>query len=125
MTTFEANTNAAALRIIARLGITATYARTTGRVQNVDGTVTAGTSTESSVTVSPPNPVSKDYIASMTALDGDTTVWLAGSGLGFTPKNGDTVTIGSEIWTVVAVRGYRGGTTTAAWDLILRGGASS
>jgi len=51
---------------------------------------------------------------------GDLRLLIAGSGLSFTPSAGQTCSVDSQTWKVVAVRPISSGEQNAAWELQVR-----
>jgi hypothetical protein len=109
------------LELIGRYGKLVSFSVTTGATQNAGaGTVTGGTTTAHSVKASPPYPYESRYIDGDLVLVGDSRLYLAGSGLAFTPAPGQVVTIDSAKWRVVRVNPIYSGELVAAWEVQVR-----
>lgn len=83
------------------------------------GTATPGTTNNYSVRCSPLHRVSKRFL-SQTVVETDQQVILPALGLQFTPSLGQTVTVGSDEFTVVGLERYDADTEAAAWAVVVR-----
>ncbi len=107
------------LALIAEVGIATAITENDGTYDPATG-ATSGTPTSHTVTATPPLDYDVKFIDGDVVRVGDTYLYVAGSGLGFTPKPGFSVVTGGRTWRVVAVRDLRSGEQTAAWELQLR-----
>lgn len=108
---------ALALSLISRYGQSATWSAIGGSSTFNPAT---GRTTEAgssySVTVSPPSPVDISLVDGSTIQATDETVLIAASGLAFTPKIGDRVTLSSVAYRVVRVSPIFSGAQVAAYE---------
>lgn len=90
--------------------------------ESFDASTGSVTTTDSTVTIkgSPPSPYEERYIDGDLIQDGDAEVFIASSGLTFTPENGQVVTFDSERWVVQKVGKVFSGESIAAYRLQLR-----
>ena len=84
------------------------------------GEVTVGTPTTYTVKVTPPSPFDKNYQPGGTTEASDLRVYLAASGLSFTPSNGQKVVFDSESYNVIAVETIFSGDSVALYGVRIR-----
>ena len=116
---FETKLNAKALAIIQKLGIDTVFT-VKAQVYDESTGITAEVETDHTVKSSPPLRY-KDYLVDGDhILSTDTFVYVAGTGIPFTPVAGVGVNIGGRDLTVIDVMELRAGTSVAAYKLKLR-----
>jgi hypothetical protein len=121
----DATMPAAAAAILARFGINVVYRQTVGEDYDpATGTVSGGTTTSYAVVMSPPIPVSRDMIATGFASASDSVVYLAGHGLAFEPKIGDSIAMRGKTWRVQSVVSYPSGDQISLWQMSVQAGDS-
>ena len=84
------------------------------------GATSRSTTTHASQKLLGVRPVSKEYLESGLAQDGDTQGLFAASGLAFTPAQGDRVTINSKDYTTVRSEDIYSGESIVAYRVQLR-----
>jgi len=92
---------------------TKTYDPTTGDV--TEGSVTSHTKK-----ITPPAPYKQGYVKDDLIQVGDVQVYLAASGLTFTPTNGYAVVFDSMTWRIEYANPIYTGELVALWELLLR-----
>ena len=121
MTVLDDKLVPAVLALINKFGITGVfdtgsgegvYTATTGDVAETASTVTRK--------VSPPVPFNQRLVDGATVRRDDTQVFVAGSGITFTPSIGMTIVIAGDKWKIVSVIVLRSGEQVAAYELQLR-----
>jgi len=73
-----------------------------------------------SITCSPPQPFDIAMVDGSTILAGDLSVILPADGLAFTPKVGDSITVGGDTMQVVALGREQPDELPAAWVVACR-----
>ena len=129
MTAIEDRMVPRALAMIARHGVSATYANYISSEMTVEGDIEVdedgdGLNEETDYTVTVSLPVPVDEVRSDAPTVQESVTFLAGSGLTFTPSAGDTLTIEDKLWTISEVRRFGSIATPIAYRLTLRGGES-
>lgn len=114
---------AKAAELVDRYGIEVVYTRVTGQTYTPStGAVSGGTTTNYTMTVTPPAPVSRSMVESGFATALDSVVYFAGSGLAFEPSTGDKIAMRGKTWRVQSVQGYASGEVTALWQVTVQAG---
>ena len=113
---------AVALDLITRFGKTVTYTQEDNSSYDpAVGEVTASSIVNFTVKVSPPDPYDVKLIDGDIIRVGDTSSFLASSGLAFTPREvGDKIDFDGEKWRVVGVTKLWSGDNVAAYQVQLR-----
>lgn len=119
-TALDTTLGAAALSVIAKVGITATWTVPTSSTYSGATGTNAVTTTTHTVKISPPLEYEDSQIDGELVRVGDAAVFVAGSGLAFTPTPNQSVTISGQKWTVVRVSILRSGDLVAAYKAQLR-----
>jgi hypothetical protein len=91
---------------------TETYDPTTGDVTRVDSNYTKR--------VTPPEGYNEKFIDGDLIRAGDKKIYVAASGLGFTPKAGHKVTLDAVVWKVHKATPIYTGKQVAVWELQIR-----
>lgn len=93
---------------------------TGGTYSEVTRKWTGRTSVSVTKKVSPPSPFKRELVDGRTIKEDDLVVFLAASGLTFTPDTGFTVTIDSDKFTVVGCPPLYSGEQIAVYQIHLR-----
>lgn len=117
-------------KLIAKLGKTVTFRVVTGAaVGQLDGTASAGATTEYSVKVTPPGPPegsrashAEELASGEGGVTGAVEVMVAAEGLPFTPAIGMVVEIDGRDWLVSALDPVHTGDQIGGWVLLLTHG---
>lgn len=109
------------LAIIAKYGKTVSWSVTSGATHTPStGAVTGGTTTAHTVKVTPPEPYESKYVDGDVVREGDSRIYIAASGLAFTPAENQRVTIDAAVWTVTRVNAIYSGDLVCLWEAGLR-----
>lgn len=109
------------LALINRIGISATFSVGTATMDESTGEGDPdGAGTPTTVKSTPPLNYDRKLVDGVSIKNGDAQVFIAGSGLSFTPSNGMKVNISSIEWTVKSVGRISAGDDVAAYELQLR-----
>jgi len=112
---------AAALDLINEFGKDVTITTLASQVYDPDtGFTTEGAATDLTVKASPPTPMTDKYGMGDIIEEGDTIIFVAGSGITFTPAKNLKITIDTEVWRIVNVIKLYSGESVAAFGLQLR-----
>lgn len=118
---FYAGIGSMATRLLGKYGQTVTLTRTAdGTYDTTDGTLTAGAQTEYECSAAVFDYAQQE-IDGTQIRQGDRRVMLQATGDVPLPRSGDTLTIGSLDYTVVAVRTTSPGGTAVVYQLQVRG----
>lgn len=101
-------------------GKSVTWSVTTSTYNPASGDVSGVAVTTYTVKVTPPEPYSERWIDGDLIRFGDAKVFLAAQGLAFTPAPGQTITIDSTVWIVVAANAIYTGESVALWEAQVR-----
>lgn len=111
----------AALDILDDVGISATWSVPSGMTYSTaTGSHVPTTTVIYAVTVSPPLEYREGQIDGELVRVGDASIYIAASGIGFTPEAQQFVTISGQKWTVVRVVVLRSGEQVAAYKAQIR-----
>ncbi len=106
--------------LLSKFGVTCVVTvETEGEYQPSTGTYTGATSTEHSITSSPPLEFDNKYIDGITILRGDMQIFIKGD-LEFTPAIGQKVVVAGSTFRVVGTSPIYSGDLIATWMLHLR-----
>lgn len=120
MTTLDDTILPTVLSVIASVGIPATFAETTKDYKPATGAVRELTNTSRSATVSPPQRFKDQFVNGDTIQSADCYVYLAGSGLPFTPVKSMRVTVLAVTYSIVEINPLYSGESIAAYKIHLR-----
>lgn len=123
MTQLEDDFSAAALDAVATFGRAATWTQYADSYDTSTG-INTRTATAHAVTCTPPTPRRDGWRGAATVNTADGTIYLAADGLGFTPRAGDRVQVGSDYWTVVEVETAIAQTVAVLFSCAVRKGAA-
>ncbi len=116
--TMDVKARATALRLIAKFGKGVTYTSVSDGTYSPDtGSVTPSETPSSIKALISAYDKHGDGFASGAVRESDRKVMFAASGLTFTPKQGDKVTIDSDVFTVLDVKQIYSGELVAIYEL--------
>ena len=117
----DATFTALAVELLAEFGAPATFkVASGGTYARASGTVPGSVYTiYADVLATPPVPREDMFRADDTLVKGSHVVWLAASGLAFTPAPGIGMTQGGAEWTVTGVKSFQPGLQVAAYALFV------
>lgn len=121
MTALDETLVPAALALISKVGVSATFHTSGGKAYDeATRTIAEVSGADVAATISPPQPYPTRDVDGDLIRVGDAVVYLAGSGLAFEPELHGKVTVYSQEWTIAAVNALYSGAQVAAWELQLR-----
>ena len=118
---FDDDMRAAAVEAVDVAPATYTFVAVTGNTYSPStGATAAGTSTNHTVTASPPFEYDRSLVDGDIVRRGDCYIVVPASGLTVTPTPSMAVAFGGETWRVMSVTTHRGGTQVIAYEVQLR-----